>query len=172
MRTSRKLLLIVVLVVAAAGLAYLHFGLIYVPDLAQFRVTGELAKTEYRVREQITVKPFLNYTGMRQVTIFSGTPLFYVDVYTADDARVLELPALRLTYDVGLFYTLTPNVPYNDKDVWTDWYSHSYSAAYRFSLEQPGSYKVMVWAHFSPDKDDPASLSRVYSEPIWITITG
>lgn len=173
MRRSRKLLLIIVLVVAAAGLAYHIPGLVYVPDLAQFQVTGELTKTEYRVREQITVEPFLTYTGMRrQVTIFSGIPLFNVDVYTADGARFIELPVLEFRYMIGLSYALTPDVPYNDKDIWLDWYSRSYSLAYRFSLEQPGDYKVMVWAYFGPDKDDPASLSRVYSEPIWITIAG
>lgn len=173
MRMSKKLLLIIVLVVAAAGLAYHIPGLVYVPVLAQFQVTGELTKTEYRTYAEITVKPFLTYTGMRrQVTIFSGTPLFSVDVYTADNARVVELPVLEFRYTIGLYYTLTPNVPYNDKDVWLDWYSRSYAAAYRFRLEQPGSYKVVVWAHITPDKDDPASRSRVYSEPIWITIAG
>jgi hypothetical protein len=172
-RMSRKLLLIIVLVVAAAGLAYLISGPVCVPDLAQFEVTGELTKTEYGTYAQVTVEPFLTYTGMRgRVTIFSGTPLFYVDVYTADGAQVIELPVLEFRYNIGLLYTLTRNVPYNDKDVWTHWYGPGYSSAYRFSLERPGDYKVMVRAHFSPNRDDPARPSRVYSEPIWITITG
>ncbi len=171
MGMSKKVLLIIVLVVAAAGLAYPISGVVRVPDLAQFEVTAELARTEYRVREQITVEPFLTYTGMRrQVTIFSGIPLLNVDVYTADDVRVIELPVLEFRYRIGLSYALTRDVPYNDKDRWLHWYSRSYSLAYRFSLEQPGDYKMMVWAYFRPDKDDPASLSRVYSEPIWITI--
>lgn len=173
MRRSRKLLLVIVLVVAAAGLAYLIFGLVYVPGPAQFQVTGvlELGRTEFRRGETITVEPFLTYTGMRRVDIFRGTPFLFVAVYTADDARVLELPVLELTYDIGLTSTLRPNVPYNEEYHWTRWYFPDYLRTYSFKLEQPGDYKVVVRAEFRPDMDR-AREYRVYSEPIWITIAG
>lgn len=173
MRLSKKLLLIVVLAIAAAGLGYLIFGLVYVPDLAQFRVTAELARTEYHAGESITVEPFLTYAGMRRVTIISGIPLLFVDVYTAEDARVFELPVLTMTPDIALRHTLRPDVPFSDKDRWRDLpvVPAGYLEVYTFSVEQPGSYYVVVRAEFWLDKDGLASPSRVYSEPIWIQVT-
>ena len=120
-----------------------------------------------RQGEEITVEPFLTYAGMRRVTISSARPLLFVDVYTAENARVLEFPELR--QDILQFHTLKSNVPYNEKDRWP---SPQYLKVYTFSLEQAGSYKVVVRAEFSLDKDDPTRVSRVYSEPIWVQITG
>lgn len=182
----KKLLLIIALAIAGAGIAYLITGLFYVPDLAQFEVTGELAKTEYRARESITVEPFLTYTGMRrQVTIYAGTPLFFVEVYTAENERALELPVLDwvLISDFLWSHTLRPNVPYNEKDGWgrgiLGWPAgHPYESnildyvgAYSFRLEQAGSYKVVVRAEFIVG-EDVTSKSAVYSGPIWVQITG
>lgn len=182
----KKLLLIIALAGAAAGLAYLISGLVYVPDLAQFEATGELAKTEYRVREQITVEPFLTYTGMRrQVTIYAGTPLFFVEVYTAENEKVLELPVLD---DVAISqvlwsHTLRRNLSYNEKDRWRrgiigwpvghrfDANILDYAGAYSFRLEQTGSYKVVVRAEFMVGGDGTSRLT-VYSEPIWVQMTG
>ena len=170
-RLSRKLVLSIVLAVVVAGLVYLISGLFYVPDLAQFEVTGELAKTEYRPGEQITVEPFLIYSGMRRPTIGSGRPLLFVDVYTAEDVRVLQVPVL--TQDILQYHTLRPNVPYNEKDRWRAFgiFPADYLRLYTFSLEQPGTYYVVVRAEFWLDKDDPSSASRVCSEPIWVQIT-
>ena len=171
-RLSKKLLLIIALAGAAAGIAYLITGLVYVPTLAQFEVTGELAKTEYRVREQITVEPFLTYSGMRRVTIASGRPLLFLDVYTAQNVQVLQVPVFQ--QDILQYHTLRPNVPYNEKNRWRAFgiFPADYLKVYTFSLEQPGGYYVMVRAEFWLDKDDPASASRVCSEPIWIEVTG
>lgn len=171
-RLSKKLLLIIVLAGAAAGIAYLITGLFYVPDLAQFEATGELAKTEYRARESITVEPFLTYCGMRRVIISSARPLLFLDVYTAEDVRVLQVPVV--TQDILQYHTLRPNVPYNEKDRWHGFtlFPADYLRLYAFSLEQPRSYYVVVRAEFWLDKDDPASASRVCSEPIWIEVTG
>jgi hypothetical protein len=184
MRMSKKLVLVIVLAVVAAGLAYLIFGLVYVPALAQFRVTGELAKTEYRAREQITVEPFLAYTGMRrQVTIYAGTPLFFVEVYTAENEKVSVLPLLDGVAIVDMLWshTLRRNVPYNDEDRWREGitgapvghpYDHNildYLRAYSFRLEQTGSYKVVVRAEFIMGEH---VTSTVYSEPIWVQIEG
>lgn len=163
----RKLLLTVAVAGAAVGLAYFISGLVYVPELTQFEVTGELAKTEYRVGEEITVEPFLTYAGMRRVTICSARPLLFVEVYTAENVRILHLPEVR--QDILQFHTLKPNVPYNEKDRWP--YPH-YLKVYTFSLEQARSYRVVVRADFGLDKDDPAQTSRVYSEPTWVQITG
>lgn len=186
MRMSRKLVLIIVLVVAVAGLAYLISGLVCVPDLAQFEVTAELAKTEYRVREQITVEPFLSYTGMRrQVTIFSGMPLFNVDVHTADGAQVIELPVLDdvLISQALWSHILSRSLPYSENDVWPrgilGWPAGNrlpgsildHVSAYSFRLEQAGSYKVAVRAEFMVGQHVWSRLTA-YSEPIWITITG
>ena len=183
---SRKLLLIIVLVVAAAGLAYLISGLVCVPDLAQFEATGELAKTEYRTYAQITVEPFLTYTGMRrQVTIYAGTPLFFVEVYTAENEGALEIPVLDdvLISQVLWSHTLRCNLPYNEKDRWPQgilgWPAGhrfdanilDYAGAYSFRLEQTGSYKVVVRAEFMVGEDGTSRLT-VYSEPIWVQITG
>jgi hypothetical protein len=172
-RMPKRLLLIIVLAAAAAGLAYLIIGLVYVPELAQFEATGELARTEYRAGAWITVEPFLTYSGMRRVTICSAIPLLFVDVYDAEGTRVLETPALRI--DICLFHTLRPNVPYNEKERWP--YPNGvlpahYANLYMFRLEEAGSYRVVVRAEFRLDKDDPASGSRVCSEPIWVQITG
>jgi hypothetical protein len=182
---SKKLLLIIALAGAAAGLAYLISGLACVPDLAQFEATGELAKTEYRVREQITVEPFLTYTGMRrQVTIYAGTPLFFVEVYTAENEKVLELPILDDVAIVDFLWShsLRRNLPYNEKDRWPrgigwlvghrfDANILDYAGAYSFRLEQVGSYKVVVRAEFMVGGDGTSRLT-VYSEPIWVQMTG
>jgi hypothetical protein len=177
------------LAVAAAGLVYLISGLFYVPELAQFEATGELTKTRYGVGEQITVEPFLTYSGRRPVTICSGIPLLFIDVYNAEGTKVLETPALRI--DICLSRTLRPNVPYSDPNekeplpyvtVGSPHYPYSpyldlglraYGPyPYKFSLEQVGSYYVVVRAEFWLDKDDPASDSCVCSEPIWLQIGG
>ena len=186
MRMSKKLLLIIVLVVAATGLAYLISALVCVPDLAQFEATGELAKTEYRTYAQITVEPFLTYTGMRrQVTIWAGTPLFFVEVYTAENEGALELPVLDdvVISQVLWSHTLRRNLPYNEKDRWPqgilgwpaghrfDGNILDYVRAYSFKLEQPGIYKVVVRAEFIVG-EDLRSKSTVYSKPIWVQITG
>lgn len=169
-RMPKRLLLIIVLAGAAAGIAYLITGLFYVPDLAQFEATGELAKTEYRARESITVEPFLTYCGMRRVTVSSGRPLLFLDVYTAEDVRVLQVPVV--TQDILQYHTLRPNVPYNEKDRWPEGnYYPEYLKVYTFNLVQAGSYRVVVRAEFNLDKDDPATKSRVYSEPIWVQVT-
>jgi len=185
-RLSKKLLLIIALAGAAAGLAYLITGLVYVPDVAQFEATGELAKTEYRVREQITVEPFLTYTGMRrQVTIYAGIPLLFVEVYIAENEKVLELPILDdvVIVDFLWSHSLRPNAPFNDEDRWRrgiigtlvdhlyDRNVLDYLRAYSFRLEQVGSYKVVVRAEFIVG-GDVTSTSTVYSEPIWVQITG
>ena len=166
---QKRLLLVIVLAVVAAGLAYLIIGLVYVPKLAQFEATGELAKTEYRVGESITVEPFLTYSGMRRVTISSGRPILFVDVYTAANVPVFELPVL--TQDILQYHTLRANVPYNEKDRWHEGNYADYLNVYTFNLVQAGSYRVVVRAEFNLDKDDPASRSRVYSEPIWVQVT-
>jgi uncharacterized protein (DUF58 family) len=171
-RLSKKLLLAIVLAVVVAGLAYLIIGLLYVPQLSQFEATGELAKTDYFVGEEITVEPFLTYTGMRRVTISSARPLLFLDVYTAENARVLELPVL--TQLIQQYHTLRPSVHYNEKDRWHGFtaFPADYLKLYAFSLQQPGSYYVVVRAEFRLDKDDRSSASRVCSEPIWVQITG
>lgn len=171
-RLSRKLLLIIALAGAAAGIAYLIVGLVYVPEWSQFEATGELAKTSYAAGEDITAEPFLTYRGMRRVTIASARPLLFVDVYSAQNVRFLELPVL--TQEILQYHTLRPNVPYNEKNRWHGFtpFPADYLKVYTFSLEQPGGYYVMVRAEFWPDKDDPASASRLCSEPIWIEVTG
>ena len=189
MRLSKKLLLIVVLAGVAAGLAYFISGLFYVPQLAQFEATGELTKTSYAAGEEITVEPSITYSGMRRVTICSGIPLLFVDVYNAEGTRILETPAYRI--DMCLSRTLRPGVPYCDPEEkerlahfplvgppayygkpYLDLELRAYGPPpYAFRLERPGSYYVVVRAEFWLDKDDPASASSVCSEPIWVQIT-
>jgi hypothetical protein len=190
MRMSKKLLLIVLLAGVAAGIAYFISGLFYVPQLSQFEVTGELATTRYGVGEEITVEPFLTYSGTRRVTICSGIPLLFVDVYNAEGTRILETPSMRI--DICRSRTLRAGVPYCDPDekeplpyfIMVGSFPFQYSPhldlglraygpyPYKFSLEQAGNYYVVVRAEFWLDKDDPASDSRVCSEPIWLQITG
>lgn len=162
------MLLAIALAGVAVGLAYLISGLVYVPDVTRFEATGELARTEYRVRQQITVEPFLTYTGRRPVTISSRRPLLLVEVYNAENERVLALPQ-SIAEDILLSHSLEPKVPYNEKNRWP---SPGYLMQYTFRLEQAGSYKVVVVADFNPDKIDPTQALRVYSEPIWIEVTG
>lgn len=161
----RNVLLAVALAGVAAGLAYFISGLVYVPDVTRFEATGELRKTEYRVGERITVEPFLTYTGSRRVTIYSARPLLFVEVHSAENVRILQLT--QMVEDLRQFHTLEPNVPYNEKDRWPP--ATSYSMAYSFSLEQAGRYKVVVRADFG--LDEHPSL-HVYSEPIWVEVTG
>lgn len=157
--------MIALLTGAAVGLAYVISGLLYVPNPSRFVVSGELAKTEYRAGEEIRVEPFLTYTGMRRVTISSVRPLLFVEVYTAEDVRILHLPELR--QDILQFHTLRPNVPYNEGDRWPH---PDYLKTYAFKLEQAGSYKVVVRADFRLD-EYPAPESHVYSQPVWIEVT-
>ena len=193
MRLSKKLVLAIMLAVVVAGLAYLIIGLLYegtgwpgyVPDLGRFRVTGELAKHDYHIGEEITVEPFLTYTGIIPVTIHAGIPLLFVEVYTAENEKVLELPVLDgvAIVDVLWSHTLRPNAPFNDEDRWRrgiigtlvdhlyDRNVLDYLRAYSFRLEQVGSYKVVVRAEFIVG-GDVTSTSTVYSEPIWVQITG
>jgi len=167
----KKLLLIIVLACAVAGLAYFVCGPLYVPQLSQFEATGELARTEYRLGEEITAEPFLAYSGIRRVTISSARPLLFLDVYTAEDVPVLQVPLVR--QDIMQHHTLRPNVPYNEKDQWPEGgFYPEYLQVYAFSLQQPGSYYVVVRADFSLGKDVGAETLHVYSVPIWITITG
>jgi len=187
MTLSKKLLIIIVLAGVVAGLAYLISGLFYAPELAQFEATGELTKTRYDIGEEIAVEPFLTYYGIRRVTICSGIPLLFVDVYNAEGTRILETPAMRI--DICLFRTLRPDVPYSDPNekeplpyfiVVSPYYQYrpyhilgvqAYRPSpYTFRLEHAGSYYVVVRAEFWLDKDDPASHSRVCSEPIWVQI--
>lgn len=164
-------MLIIVLAVVVGGLAYLISGLSGVPELTQFEVTGELARTEYRASEEITVEPFITYYGMRPVTIRSGVPLLYLFVYTAGDERVLQVPPMAI---VGADHTLTPNVPYNEKDRWHEFSSYLHDAEYlklyTFTLEQAGSYYVVVEAAFGLGEEGSLLNSRVHSEPIWLQI--
>lgn len=162
----KRLLALVLLAGAAAGLGYVVSGLVYVPDPSRFVVSGELAKTEYRAGEEIIEEPFLTYTGMRRVTISSVRPLLFVEVYTAEDAPILHIPELR--QDILQFHTLGPNVPYNEGDRWP---YPDYLKTYAFKLEQSGSYKVVVRADFRLD-EYPAPESHVYSQPVWIEVTG
>ena len=116
------------------------------------------------------MEPFLTYSGIRGVTISSARPILFLDVYTAEDVRVLQVPLVR--QDIMQHHTLRPNVPYNEKDQWPEGgFYPEYLQVYAFSLQQPGSYYVVVRAEFWLDKDDPSSASRVCSEPIWVQIT-
>lgn len=166
MRRPRKVLIAIALAGVAAGLTYLISGLVYVPDPDRFQATGELAKTEYRVGQQIAVEPFLTYMGRRSVTISSRRPLLFVEVYNAENEIILYLP--QWAESIRLFHTLEPKVPYNEKDRWP---SPGYLMQYTFRLEQAGSYKVVVLADFRLE-EYPAPRSHVYSEPIWIEVTG
>ncbi|MCL0091874.1 hypothetical protein M1N59_01240 [Dehalococcoidales bacterium] len=46
-------------------------------EYPQFKVVAELAKTQYQVGENISVKPYLINMGKRPITVFGGEPILF-----------------------------------------------------------------------------------------------
>jgi hypothetical protein len=146
-------------IIAIIGVAWLMTGCNYFTpsrpaEAPKLNVIAELAKTQYQVGEEISVKPYLINMGERSITVFSGRPLLFVKVYDGENRQILSFPEVRL--DILVEHTLSPNVPY-------------YEGVYTFALEQPGRYKIVARAELSLDKAY-ADRRHNHADPIWIEV--
>jgi hypothetical protein len=150
------------------------------PEVAQFKVVAELAKTQYQVGEEIPVNPYIINMGKQPITIWGGAPIIFVRVYDAENRAVLRLP-VSLSLDILAPSTLEPQVPHGGypKVWWQRVVEKPYEEMYKkytFTLEQPGRYKIVAWADFA--LLDPVSLAPlvrpgrmlIYADPIWIEV--
>jgi hypothetical protein len=125
------------------------------PPHPRFKVFTEIAKTQFQVGENISIRPSLVNIGGRPVTAFSNVrPLFIIRVYDEEKREVLFLPevGLPIVHD----FLLRPGVPYTED--------------YTFVLEQPGSYKIVARVEFSLNKDFAHPMRIYYTKPIWIEV--
>jgi len=161
--TIRLLKIIAVVGVVGLTIGFIYFAFFRPAEAPQPKVVAELAKTQYQVGEEISVKPYLINMGKRPITVFSGVPLLFAKVYDAEKREVTPVTTPKLL--ILAPYTLKPQMPYyNEDDRWP-----GLLEAYTFTLDQPGRYKVVAWTEFSLDKDYAYPL-HIYADPIWIEV--
>nr|APG79826.1 hypothetical protein [uncultured bacterium] len=156
-----KIIIKTVVIVGVVGLAigYISYFTFFkppdLPEIPQFKVVAELAKTQYQVGEDIWIMPSLINTSEQPITIHSGDTLLFAKIYDINDKEVLYLPLLPPTLSL-VSHILKPGIPYTED--------------YIFTLDQPGRYKIVVWAELSLNENfaDPV---RIYAKPIWIEVS-
>ena len=142
----------------------------------QLKIVAELDKTQYQVGEKILVRPLLINTGEQPVTIFGTHPLLFFRVYDADKRAVGEKDVLDLLPFGGLAATANPIIR---QDILRTLslspgaaHVETWPEGYTFTLDQPGSYKVVAWAEFSLDQRPyyAANPLHIAAEPLWIEV--
>lgn len=150
----RLLKIIAIIGIVGLVIGFIHFAFFRPAEVPRLKVVAELAKTQYQVGEEISVKPHLINMGKRSITVFSGKPFLFAKVYDAENRQVLRLPVWP-SLPILAKYTLSPNVPYEE--------------VYTFVLEQPGRYKIEAWAELSFDERFAYPV-HIYADPIWIEV--
>jgi len=157
-------------IIAVVGVVGLTIGFVYFAffkpaEYPQLKVVAELAKTQYQVGEEISVKPYLINMGERPIGVFAHGNFLFTRVYDAysrgvvlfyiaDDIPVSVLPPFRPSILIG--FILSPG--------------ESQEEVRTFTLDRPGKYKVVAWAELSFDRDFRFPV-RSYARPIWIEVT-
>ncbi len=161
------LIAILLVMVAMAGLG------IYLHDKPRFEVFAGITGTKFITGKEIPFEPYMIYRGWLPLNLTSSAPLFNAQVY--DEEGRLILLSHPITLDILLIHRLWPFLPYKaplQRNPPLD----PRNPPSAFTLDEPGRYKVVVYASFKIGKRGEElrvqgeEEQRVYSEPVWIEV--
>ena len=161
-----RLLKIISLVgVVGLTIGFIYFAFFKPVEYPWLKVTAEVSKLQYYVGEKILVEAQLvNDSKCRSVTVYYVGILLWYRVYDADGMSVVFME--RFIEEKGLMLPIGRPAIILGHDLEA---GGSYPEEFIFTLEQPGRYKVVVWAELSFDKEFNYPL-RIYADPIWIEV--
>lgn len=149
-------------------IGFVYFTFYSPAEFPDIEVMAKLDKTKYQVGEKIYLKPYVINKGNRPIKVLAHGELLFRKVY---DVNNREVSSLTGRFDVMVPHTLRPHKPYNESQPPYCW--PALLEVFAFTLDQPGRYKIVVWAElFFVDKYYTylKPMHTYYAKPIWIEV--
>ena len=144
---------------------------IYLHDKPRFEVFAGITGTKFITGKEIPFEPYMIYRGWLPINLVSGGLLFIAQVYDEEGRLILHCIS---GLDMFTYHRLWPFLSYKAPLQRNPPLPRNPPSA--FTLDEPGRYKVVVYASFKIGKRGEElrvqgeEEQRVYSEPVWIEV--